>query len=222
MATREQLSKIHTGMHLAGMAETQVHDERLFNTVERVMARLEQKYGFNIDHETRVYKHEIYANVGGHEFSKTSFIRPDGGVGLITVNGKRLPIIAVENKRQGYDVTKGHGNAIERLATPAMIFETWTLDQPVNPFTALCWGTDFSFGSSVIHKLADISRGGTLNTVNVTKAVGSVGGSSIFFRPQVTRAFTLTDIEDIVEQVAEKALRGYAKHYGLSSIQKVA
>lgn len=222
MASSAQLSTIHSGMNMAGMANSAFHDERLFNIVARVGRDMEAKYGINIDHESRVYAREICeGDTNQFEFTKGSHIRPDGGVLLVTVNGKRRPILTVENKQQGYDATKGGGNAIERLGKPAMVFEQWMANEAINPFLAFVFGTDFRAGSTTNNILGWLTRGGKLNQINLLKK-GGIGGQSIFTSPRVKKPFTAAETERIVRDISERALAYYLTRYGTKALQASA
>ncbi len=147
--------------------------------------------------------------------SKNTGIRPDGGVLMIVINGKRFPLIASEHKKQGDGKNQSKGNAIERSSKNIMFMQTWMASEGILPYLFICCGKDFSQGSYIIDRVATMMHNYPLNKINLYKDKYGIGGPSLFYRAEGGHeAFSEKEMYDLCHEIAEKSLLYYQKKYG--------
>ena len=133
-------------------------------TTEILLQELQEKYPHLVlVHEPRILKTDIAKNLGKLNWkpeSKKPFIKPDGGVLYLILNGIKYPILVGEAKQQGTNDRRKEegkkkqsmGNAIERATKNFLELRCFYKPFDYFPYHIFIAGCDFRKGSSIIDR----------------------------------------------------------------------
>ena len=173
--------------------EAKTFDMKLKNIIpDVVIPMLKEKYP-DIDSKYIKQLHGIsYAfkiNPNYIPSSKKSFISPDGGI--VLANG--IPVLITEAKKQGTNdkreaegkCKQASGNAIERACKNFNVLKDYmsTFDVNYFPYLVFGYGCDFKEGSTIIDRLASMTRYQPYNQFLI-KNDGYHQRASIFIQPE--------------------------------------
>lgn len=103
-------------------------------------------------YELKKIQQRVYSDAPiPHEKEKTKFITPDGGIWFLKLNEKEIPILIIEDKKQGTNdklFSEGRnkqstGNAIERFAKNVRACEMLFHEYDIFPYVLFASGCDF-------------------------------------------------------------------------------
>jgi len=121
---------------------------------------------------------EYFHNAGGpkpNPENKNFSMRPDGGILILSLNGKDIPILIVEDKVQGTNDTKngkrqGTGNAIERGAKNIRGAEMIFSKLSIFPYVLFASGCDFHESETISKRIDMMNMGITNHYIGITKS----------------------------------------------------
>ena len=227
MARKNDLRKQRTGT-VINLTSTK-QEARVGKALLAIVDRLASAFNVSLYHETEwklagVVKRlkELFPDVEFFHHFDTSAMRPDGGILSLRDNGSKLyPILIVEVKNQGTNDLRAaegmsrqaKGNAIERLGKNVIGFRTAMLSEGIMPFVCFGDGCDFAEDSSILDRVVTIAMFGPLNQIQVVNAGenGAFNRGSFFFRD---RAWSQSDMEAVMYEVAERSIHYYFAKYG--------
>lgn len=230
MAKREDLRRTRTGTVIN--VSSRKMESKLMVAVVSVIKKLEEKFGLQFEHQSKVFLSEIIEHLQNsfpevsfkHHFD-TSFLTPDGGfVFVVDKKGNRHTILISEAKRQGTNDLReqeglnrqSKGNAIERLGKNVIGFRTWLSTENILPFVVFGEGVDFAPDSSILDRVSTIAMFAPLNQIEVLNLGdnGKFNRGSFFFREA---SWTPEEMEPIMYDIAERSIYYYFSKFGEDS-----
>lgn len=144
------------------MKENLLYAEERFATIGASISLKKQVSLF----ECQEYFHRIGGPVP-NPTNKKVYMKPDGGVIMMTLNNKTVPILIVEDKVQGtndqlYEQNKKRqatGNAIERGAKNIRGAEMLFAEQEIFPYIIFAAGCDFHSSETIAKRLEMMNMG---------------------------------------------------------------
>jgi len=124
---------------------------------------------------------EYFHNAGGPEpnpVNKNFSMRPDGGILILSLNGKDIPILIVEDKVQGTNDNlfaknckkQATGNAIERGAKNIRGAEMIFSGLPIFPYVLFASGCDFHESETISKRIDMMNMGITNHYIGISKS----------------------------------------------------
>jgi hypothetical protein len=124
---------------------------------------------------------EYFHNAGGpvpNPLNKNFSMRPDGGILMLSLNGKDIPILIVEDKVQGTNDNlfakkcrrQATGNAIERGAKNIRGAEMIFSGLPIFPYVLFASGCDFHESETISKRIDMMNMGITNHYIGITKS----------------------------------------------------
>lgn len=233
MAKREQLRQTRAGTVIN--VSSQKMESQLMKAMLETIEKLEQKFGLQFEHQTKVYLHEItshltysFPDVKFQHYFPTSFLLPDGGIlSVKDSEGNSHVILISEAKRQGTNDARAieglpkqaKGNAIERLGKNLIGFRTWMATENILPFVVFGEGVDFDDDSSILDRVSTLAMFAPLNEIEVQNQgeFGRFNRGSFFFR---VPTWTVEEMSPILYDIAERSIYYYFSKHGETSFPK--
>ena len=235
MARKADLRKLRSGTVINTTSKKQESD--LGIALQHVVDRILSQFGVELYHESQWKLSDIVMNLREsfptvdfhHHFDKTA-MRPDGGVlSVVDKDEKIYPILITEVKNQGTNdlrveegkARQAKGNAIERLGKNVIGFRTALMPEGIVPFLCFGYGCDFAEDSSILDRISTIAMFGPLNQVNVVNQITagkSFNRGSFFFREN---PWSIEEMEELMFEVASRAIHYYFASYGSSAFQHI-
>ena len=141
-------------------------ENNLFDTIEKkLIPQLESDFPeLEFLLEKQLFKSQIVESINNTKWkseSQNPFIKPDGGILYVIIDGKKFPIHVAEAKQQGTNDKRENegkkkqslGNAIERSAKNYLELKTYFSPYGYFPYNMFLSGCDFKTGSSIIDRL---------------------------------------------------------------------
>lgn len=189
------------------------HEDNVLNTAYEVLYHLNKTYGDFFILEKKLSKSDIAKSLNIKNYKshgKGSFVKPDGGIIYFVKNGKKLPVLITEAKKQGTNdirvlegkTKQGKGNAIERAYKNQKEFELFCKKMPVFPYVIFAHGCDFEDGSSINDRLDAMTEYLPRNKIYVGTENKIV---NLFVQSE---PFTNDKMYDIMLSVAKKSIKG--------------
>jgi hypothetical protein len=124
---------------------------------------------------------EYFHNAGGPEpnpENKNVNMRPDGGIFMLSLNGKDIPILIVEDKVQGTNDNlfakngkrQATGNAIERGAKNIRGAQMIFSNLPIFPYVLFASGCDFHESETISKRIEMMNMGITNHYIDINKS----------------------------------------------------
>lgn len=232
MAKKQDLRAQRTGTVINATSTQQ--ETMLYQALQIVVSSLAERLptGTRISHQKNWRLTDIvneltdaFPDSEFHHHLDSSSIRPDGGI--LTLQPKLeqdriFPILIAEVKNQGTNDLReaeglrrqAKGNAIERLGKNVIGLRTALLRENIFPFVCFGYGIDFEEGSSILDRVSTIAMFGRLNETYLHKDTsGLFTRGSFYFRK---RAWSVTEMADIMLDIAERSVHYYWSKYGQS------
>jgi hypothetical protein len=216
MSHDARLSEQRMGTDLPSISRDS--EMKLASIMLEIKDQLSKDYGIKLEYESRLYNTELYQFLKGRpthviqcKCPERTCVIPDGGIILIRVGKKRMPLLISEHKKQGDGKHQAMGNAIERSNKNVMWFQPWMIAESIMPYLIVCCGRDFRPQSYIIDRLAAITHYYPLNLINVYKDDDGLGGVSVLYTDNYT--FSHDDVYNFGYAIAKKALSYYDGKY---------
>jgi hypothetical protein len=234
--TQSQKLRENKNQHSLKNIESKEMDVKIVNIVKKIQKDLKNNYGIEIYHIDKIYNREIEdiceADREDYLCKSSTYIKPDGGLLYIIINGVKKYILFSEQKRQGTNdkrllegkPVQSNGNAIERAPKNALgsgdsIFG----DEDINPIVYFIQGCDFyDPESNIKDRVITMSRYNALNQINLfwrkrqkhVSVAGSyfVRGHSMHEAPG-TSDWTYNEMYDIMYEIASRSIEHYLEKY---------
>jgi type II restriction enzyme len=162
-------------------------EKNLSEAIEEIMAYLKDKYHylhatFEVRPTITLYDCEKYQQekwgVEPNPEHEKAFMRPDGGLIVMKLNGSDIPILITEDKVQGTNDKKkvkgstkkpqSTGNAIERSAKNIRGAEMIFCESDVFPYVIFGSGCDLHHTETISHRLVMMNYGNPIHYIDIT------------------------------------------------------
>jgi len=155
------------------MEEVILYSQELFKNISGTV---------NTKNKMTLYEcQEYFHNAGGPEpnpINKNFCMRPDGGILMLSLNGKDIPILIVEDKVQGTNDNlfakkcgrQATGNAIERGAKNIRGAEMIFSGLPIFPYVLFASGCDFHETETISKRIDMMNMGITNHYIDINKS----------------------------------------------------
>jgi hypothetical protein len=155
------------------MEEVILYAQKLFKNISGTV---------NTKNKMTLYEcQEYFHNAGGPEpnpINKNLCMRPDGGILMLSLNGKDIPILIVEDKVQGTNDNlfakkcrrQATGNAIERGAKNIRGAEMIFSGLPIFPYVLFASGCDFHETETISKRIDMMNMGITNHYIDINKS----------------------------------------------------
>ena len=209
--------------------KSEVQETTLADALVDVVARLQEAFEVELQHDSRWWLHEIISSLR-RDFPEVPFAKPpknrwmepDGGVlSVVDREGNRHVILISEVKSQGTNDERekegkskqAMGNAIERLGKNMIGFRTAMLSESIMPFVCFGDGWDFKPGSYILDRVVTIAMFGPLNRIALHNdgEGGQFNRGSFFFRED---PWTAKEMANRLFKVAERSIYYYFSEFG--------
>ncbi len=233
MAKKEDLRLSRAGTIIN--VTSRVQESVLGQALTRVVARVIKDFDVKLAHDRRWLLRDLvrdlsrdFPDVDFYTPGDRSFISPDGGIlTLVDEQGRKHIILITEVKNQGTNDLRSaegqkpqaKGNAIERLGKNVIGFRAAMLREAIMPFVCFGYGIDFEDGSSILDRVATIAMFGDLNRIHLMNQGDNKQfnrGSFLFRRD----AWTESEMEEILYEVASRSVYYYFAKYGVDTFQQ--
>lgn len=213
--------------------ESQGHDLKIKDVINQViLPTLQEKYPslkFGLDKNFPTRTLESMVESGVVRTQEKTYIKPDGGLVWVEIDGVKRFILVSEQKRQGTNdkgKNQAAGNAVERLGKNVIGCEVLFGEEKITPLVVFLQGCDFYEPESTIpDRVRTIAKFQPMNQINLYKKQlqkYTWFAGSYFMRGHSknqksgTSDWTSEEMISILSEVAIGATEYYLKEYGKS------
>jgi hypothetical protein len=167
---------------------TKISEMRLINAIEKIKETILEEYNIESILEYKLYFNDCidymngkYININKndetHTNNKNIYIKPDGGILYIIIEGKKYPILISEIKYQGtndikYELNQPKqacGNAIERAAKNIRMSEMMFSNENIFPYVLFSAGCDFHTSETIHSRISSMNYGKHNYNIEINK-----------------------------------------------------